>query len=81
MLCCLGVALYLSDVIVSLFLLEYDPGNQQQLKKKCLWLQDWSQRDVCFAHCRMTCSAGLEMILLLSPNKIKCLQCTNEIIH
>lgn len=34
MLCCLGVALYLSDVIVSLFLLEYDPGNQQQLKKK-----------------------------------------------
>lgn len=28
------VALYLSDVIVSLFWLEYDPGNLQELKKK-----------------------------------------------
>lgn len=33
MLCCLGVALYLSDVIVSLFLLEYDRGNLQEFKK------------------------------------------------
>lgn len=77
-------ALYLSDVIVSLFWLEYDSGNLQELNKNGLWLQDWSQHDICFAHCRQTCSVCLEMIPLVSPNKIKCLQrahCTRKIIH
>lgn len=81
------VALYLSDIIVSLFWLEYDPGNLHDFKKK-------KEKTVCglrtgvsmivalrTADCPVVC---LETIPFVSPNKIKCPQhvcCTHKIIH